>query len=382
MELPVKAVTAGDRIVRSSTFDSIFALPHFATLWGEGMFFYVEIGIPDEGIDTVTPVRVFNGGPNLMAATCPSAPQIISGPSKVSNWKKVINTLFLFLKKKYNCIYISVNQAPHDPQFIRGKLDGCKLTHLYDVVIDLTDDLSTIYCNMEKRHRYTLRKSSGLSDVALLSANWLEKTGLAIEEGTSEQNLLEFNELWRESMRRLYERFSGLRKLLFVDYLPLDDLVAKFKKLHTCDLFRLFTIYDEDGQPGASAIFYTSNNFTRVPMVYWTEIASSDKGNKRGLPTLLVWYAIQWFKEHGLQRFYMGGYYPRDPNIGHNLYKRGFGAQIVSGLSVLWLTQPVTAIYDAISLFTKPLESAYLNPTYIFYWLNSKRHGGLKRPVI
>lgn len=195
MELLAKAVSADDHIIRSSRFDSIFALPHFATLWGEGMFFYVEIGIPDEGINTVTPVRVFHGGPNLMVATCPSPPQIISGPSKVSHWKEVINTLFLFLKENYNCISISVNQAPHDPQFIRGKLDGCKLTHLYDVMIDLTDDLRTIYYNMDKRHRYTLRKSSGRSDVALLSSDWLEKTGLAIEEGRSEADLLEFNGL-------------------------------------------------------------------------------------------------------------------------------------------------------------------------------------------
>lgn len=173
-------------------------------------------------------------------------------------------------------------------------------------------------------------------------------------------------------MRRLYGRFGGLRKLLLVDYLSLDDLVARFKKLHTYDLFKLFTIYDEDGQPGASAMFYTSNNFTRIPMVYWTEIASSDKGNERGLPTLLLWYAIQWFKEHGLQRFYMGGYYPRSPNEGHSLYKRGFGAHIVSGLSVLWLTQPITAIYDVISFFTQPLNLTYLNPTYIAYWLNSR----------
>lgn len=373
MELLAKAVSADNHIIRSSRFDSIFALPQFATLWGEGMFFYVEIGIPEDGINTVTPVRVFNVGPNLMVARCPSTPQIISGPSKVSHWKEVINTLILFLKENYNCISVFINQAPHDPQFIRGKLDGCRLTRRYDVMIDLTDDLRTIYYNMDKRHRYTLRKSSGRSDAALLSADWLEKTGLSIGEVRSEADLLEFNGLWRESMRRLHERLGGLRKLLFVDYLSLDDLVARFKKLHTYGMFKLFTIYDEDGQPAASAMFYTSSNFTRIPMVYWNEIASSDEGNERGLPTLLLWYAIQWFKEHGFQRFYMGGYYPRSPNEGHSLYKRGFGAQIVSGLSVLWLTQPITAIYDVISFFTQPLDLSYLNPTYIAYWSNSKR---------
>jgi hypothetical protein len=316
----------------------------------------VEIRDTNAGIDTVTPVRVSKVTPNLTVALCPSPPQIIDGPSGVSNWKEVLNTLFVFLKENYKCVAVTIYQSPTDLQFVRGKLDGCKLSYNYDAMIDLSNELRTIYYNMDKRHRYTLRKSSGCSDVELSSGNWLEKTGFTLRQGRSEESLQEFNALWRESMWRIYMRMSHLRKLLFVDYLSLNILVTRFRKLYPYGLFKLFTVYDKNYQPGASAIFYTSNNLTTIPTVYWTEIASSEDGNKEGLPTLLLWYSIQWFKKHGFRRYYMGGYYPGDPNTGHALYKRGFGAQTVSGLSLLWLTQPISTIYNIASFFTQPLN--------------------------
>jgi len=360
MELLSRAVSADNRLIGSSRFDSIFALPHFATLWGGKTFFYVEIRDTNAGIDTVTPVKVSKVPPNLTVALCPSPPQIIDGPNGVSNWREVLKALLLFLKESYKCVAVTVNQKPPNPQFVRGKVDGCKLSYGYDVMIELSDELRTIYHNMDKRHRYTLRKSSGRSDVELSSADWLENTGFTIRQGTSEESLQEFNALWRESMCRIYERMSYMGKLFFTDNLSLNTLVTRFRKLYPYGLFKLFTIYNKDYRPGASAIFYTSNNLTAVPMVYWTEIASSEDANKKGLPTLLLWYSIQWFKKHGFRRYYMGGYYPRDPNIGHSLYKRGFGGQTVSGLSLLWLTQPIGTVYNIASSFTQPLTPMHL----------------------
>jgi hypothetical protein len=65
----------------------------------------------------------------------------------------------------------------------------------------------------------------------------------------------------------------------------------------------------------------------------------------------------------------MGGYYPRNPNKGHTLYKRGFGAQTVSGLSLLWLTQPISAIYNVAFFFytaTKSHVFSFLGPNLSF----------------
>lgn len=378
MELLSRAVSANDYLIRSSRFDSIFALPRFATLSGDGLFFYVEIRDTNAGVNTFTPVKVLKVGSNLTVASCPSPPQIIDGPSRISSWKEVLNALLLFLKKNYNCMVVTMEQRPNDPQFIRGKLDGCKLSYHYDVMIDLSKELRTIYYNMDKRHRYTLRESSGCSDVELSSGDWLEKAGPTIRQGRSEESLHEFNALWIESMARIYNRMSQLRKLVFVDSLPLNDLVTKFRKLYPYGLFKLFTVYDEDEKPGASAIFYTSDNFTKIPIAYWTEIASSADGNKKGLPTLLLRYTIQWFKEHEFRRFYMGGYYPSGRNIkpekGHTLYKQGFGAQMVSGLSVLWLSQPISTIYDVASFFTQPID-----PINFALCLKAKLLGSCKR---
>ena len=333
-------------------FKSIFALPKFVELEARGdekTCFYVEIKDTNAGVSTITPVIISKLKLGLKVASCPTPPQLIGDSNKVNNWKEVLNTLIRYLKENYKCITVSINQRPHDPQFVRGNLNGCKLSQNYDIIIDLSSELSTIYYNMDKRHRYTLRKASSCSDDELLSSDWLQKTGFTIRQGRSEKSLHEFRALWVETFKRMYGSFNPLRKLLYRDPLTPNSLITVFNKLHPYKLVKLFTIYDENGQAGASAIFYTSSNFTKMPMVYWSAGASSEEGRRKGLPTLLQWYVIQWFKEHGYQRYYMGGYDVKNPNDGPSLFKRGFGGQIVSGLTVTWLAQPLSTIRDIAS---------------------------------
>lgn len=339
-------------LIRSSRLDSVFALPPFAELWARGdekTCFYVEIKDTNARVSTITPVIISKLKLGLRVASCPTPPQVIDRPNKVNDWEEVLNTLIRHLEENYNCIAVSINQRPHDPQFVRGKIDGCRLSHNYDVVIDLSNELRTIYYNMDKRHRYTMRKSSGCSNDALLFGDWLQKTDFTIRQGRSEKSLHEFRTLWVETLERMSENFNPLRKLLYRDPLTLNSLVAVFNKLHPHGLVKLFTMYDEDGQLGAGAIFYTSNDFTKVPTAYWSAGASSEEGRRKGLPTLLQWYVIQWFKEHGCQRYYMGGYDVKNPNDGPSLFKRGFGGQIVSGLTVSWLPQPLSTMRDIAS---------------------------------
>jgi hypothetical protein len=139
MEFLSRAVSPDDHLIRSSRLDSIFALPHFRTLARDGLFLYVEIGDTNARINTLTPVRVLKVRPNLIVASCPSPPQIIEGPSRINNWKEVLNALLLFLKENYNCVVVTIQQRPHDPQFARGKLDGCRLSYSYDAMIDLSN---------------------------------------------------------------------------------------------------------------------------------------------------------------------------------------------------------------------------------------------------
>ena len=339
-------------LIRSSRLDSVFALPPFAELWARGdekTCFYVETKDTNAGVRTVTPVIISKLKLGFTVASCPTPPQVIDSPNKINDWENVLNTLIRYLKENYNCIAVSMNQRPHDPQFIRGNPDGCKLTYSHDIVIDLAKELSTIYNNMDKRHRYTLRKSSCCSNDELLSGDWLQKTGFTVRQGRSEKSLHEFRALWVETLERMYESFNPLRKLLYRDPLTLNSLIAVFNKLHPHGLVKLFTMYDENGQLGTSAIFYTSNNLTKMPMAYWSAGASSEEGRRKGLPTLLQWYVIQWFKEHGYQRYYMGGYDGKNPNDGPSLFKRGFGGQIVSGLIVTWLPQPLSTMCDIAS---------------------------------
>lgn len=334
---------------RNIKFESIFALPEFVELearGGEKACFYVEIKDANARINCVIPVIISKLKLGLRVASCPVPPQVIGVSDKVNNWKGVLNTLIRYLKEDYKCIAVLMKQRPHDPQFIRGNLNGCRLAYSQDIMIDLSKELRTIYYNVDKRHRYTLRKASGCSDDELLSGDWLQKTGFTIRQGRGEESLHEFRALWVETFKRMYESFNPLRKLLYRDPLTLNSLITVFNKLYPHGLVKLFTIYDEDGKPGASAIFYISNNFTKTPMAYWSAGASSEEGRRKGLPALLQWYVIQWFKEHGYQRYYMGGYDFKNPGDGPSLFKRGFGGRIVSGLTVTWLAQPLSIMRD------------------------------------
>jgi len=346
--------------IRSIRFDSIFAIPYFVELLSKDagkIRFYVEISDVKAGTSTITPIIITKFKPCLRTAFCPSPPQVVNGPNEINKrWKEMLNMLICHIKENHNCIVISLMQRPHDPKFIMGSLHGCKLSRNYDVMFDLSNQLDTVYFSMDKRHRYTLRKASGCSDDELLSDAWLQKTSFMIKQGESQESLREFRALWIKTLKRMYKSFNPWRKLLYRDPLTLNSLIAVFNKLHSHGLVKLFTICDNNGQPGASAIFYASGNFTKVPTVYWSAGASSEEGRMKGLPLLLQWYIIQWFRKHGYQRYYMGGYDAKNPNDGPSLFKKGFGGQIVSGLNITWLAQPLRPIYDLVS-YTARLTS-------------------------
>jgi hypothetical protein len=326
-------------------FDSIFALPPFVELQSEGsgkQFFYVNISNARTGICTTTPVILTRFG-GLRTASCLTPPQIISGPIG-SRWKDIISFLIYGIKTNFGCVAISINQRPHDPRFIQGELRGYKLVRDYDVVIDLSVELKMIYDRMDKRCRYNLRRSSGCFDDDLLSSKWLQRTSYRIGWVADRETLREFRVLWVDTLQRLHENLGLLGRIFYRDPLTFSQLTNAFSKLSQLGLVGLFTIYDENEQPGASVILYTSRCFTRMSMAYWSAGASSEEGRRKGLPTLLQWYIIQWLKEHGYQRYYMGGYDARNPDSGPSLFKKSFGGRIVSGLTATWLARPLSLL--------------------------------------
>jgi hypothetical protein len=252
--------------------------------------------------------------------------------------------LIQYIKKNFGCVAVSINQRPHDPRFLKGVLKGYKLVHNYDVVIDLSVELKMIYDRMDKRCRYNLRRASGCLDDDLLSPKWLQRTSYRIGWVADRETLREFRVLWVDTLKRLYENLGLVGKLFYRDPLTLSQLMRVFSKLSQLGLVGLFTIYDEDEQPGASVILYISGCFTRMPMAYWSAGASSEEGRRKGLPTLLQWYIIQWLKEQGYQRYYMGGYDAGNPDSGPSLFKRSFGGRIVSGLTATWFARPLSLL--------------------------------------
>jgi hypothetical protein len=353
-------------LLRSSRFCSVSALPHFVKFWASGGGkdgFYVETSDDNGEVRTVTPVIVSRGRLRLTLAHCPSVPQIVDGLDVVDDWKGVLDSVILFLRGKCKCVKITVEQRPYDLQFVKGRLNGCNLSYCHDALVDLSNELRAVYYNMDKRHRYTLRKCTGCSDAELSSGDWLKKTDLSIDEGKNEESLQDFRTLLVATRERVYEGFSSVRKFAFTTTYYnslLTTRLAMFKELYPYGLVKLFTLRDKNERPGASVMLVTSNDLTKVPMAYWDVGGSSEDGRKSGLPTLLQWYVIQRLKEHDYKRYYLGGYNAGNPDDALSLFKRGFGGQIVSGLTAVWLTQPVKAMHNIAYLFTQPLDPLYV----------------------
>jgi len=350
-------------LMSSVKFYSLFALPPFLELYAldQGApakkIFYLEIKNLEEEVDALVPVVISRNRLHLSLAFSPSPPQFIEGFDKMDEkWKDMLNSLLNYLRKQYNIIVFSMDQRPHDPRFIKERLAGWNTYYTYDILIDLTNNIEKIYYNMDKRHRYTLRKAIRCSDKELISYCWLKKTGYTVQEGKNIEAIREFRTLWIETFSRMYESFRLSRKLLYKDPLTLEKLYKTVNKLQPYGLVKLFTIYDEIGDPGASAIFFVSGDFLNIPMAFWSAGASSEKGRKKGMPLLLQWYAIRWFKEHGYQRYFLGGYDPANPYNGPSLFKKGFGGLLVSGLIATWYSQPLELIQNFISYMTNPLR--------------------------
>jgi len=365
MRFVFKTLTLNDAfsLLSSVKFRSIFALPPFVELQSLDQkasakkIFYIEIKNLEEGVDALVPMIISRNRLDLNLAFSPSPPQFIEGNDIMNElWKVMLDSLLNYLKKQYNISAFSMCQRPYDPIFIKERLNGWDMQYTYDIVINLSNDIEKIYYNFDKRHRYALRKATGCSDRELITSECLKKTGYIIQEAEDIDAIREFRSLWTMTLNRMYESFSLPRRLFYKDPLTLEKLYKTFNKLKPYGLIKLFTIYDETGNPGASNIYFVSGEFLDIPTALWSAGASTEKGRKKGFPLLLHWYAIRWFKENGYKRYFLGGYDATNPHSGPSLFKKGFGGLLVSGVIASWYSQPFRLIRRVVSYMTNPFK--------------------------
>lgn len=340
MEIPVAKVYSSTKI---KVWESIFALPQFLYLEAQYNFHgvpkYLKLEFDHEEIllpiiiSTVKKSKVHL----FSKVTCPAPPQKVEGSVPFSQRESVIRELANYLRRNYRCKMVLLVQRPSDPQFIGDNINGWMFSKHYDVMVDLSPNLEKIYLKMEKRHRYAIRKIIEGSDFDALSDEWLQKTKFSVKEGKGFEDLLEFRKLWTgETLRKVLDEYGPT----LGDPWPLERIRNTFNLLQPLGLCKMFTMYDESQNAGASMIIYTSRNFTKVPMAFWSIGAASIKGKKKGLALLLQWYVIRWLKNHGYTQYFMGGY--KGIKHGPSLFKKGFG-EIVSGFNIVWFA-PILSI--------------------------------------
>lgn len=327
-------------------FDSIFALPEFLyenALSLGGVPMYLEQETDDDRILWPVIISSFKklGVFFFNRAMCPSPPQTVKGSISLSQARDIFFELANYLRRNYQCKMITLLQSPHDPKFIRDDLNSWEIFRTHDAMIDLSRDLHTIYFGFKKRHRYTLRRAIGGSDSDVLSMGWLDKTDYGVREGNDIPDLLEFRKLWTE----IIQRNSALRRLMYEDPWSLERLKNIFTILRTKGLCKLLTIYDEKDRAGATMMLFMSGNFTKVPMALWAAGASPREGKRKGLPSLLQWYAIRLLKGLGYMKYYMGGIDINNLEGGPTLFKMGFGGETTSGFRATWFAPILSRSY-------------------------------------
>jgi len=168
-----------------------------------------------------------------------------------------------------------------------------------EFVVDLTDDLDSLWTGIKKDQRDRIKR--------------LERRGIALVEGGDLQDLYELKGV-RETAR---DRRSEQGQVLD---LPADD--AFYDRLHRCLM-----------KPGVARLFLARDGTETIAAILFTVFAgkaysmfsgSTKEGYKLGAQSGLFWLAVQTFKSEGLHMLNRGGVpatAEREDDALHGIYR-------------------------------------------------------------
>jgi hypothetical protein len=245
-----------------------------------------------------------------------------------------------YICNTYACKELSIIQYPHDPPLLNG-IPSLEKWHIMDegqdLFLDLSIDLPTLYYSMAKRHRYVLRKITGLNneDVIEIKPEKLTNIGYRLEIGNDIRNLRDFYSLWMITFKKMKKQLSKERIHRVAESFKFENYARSIDILSSKGLCNIFLLYKGD-TPLCGAVLYMSNNFLRVKQSYWSAGASTQVAKKLGAPLLLQWMIIKWLKEKHYMKYFLGGLDPDNPYSGPTLFKMGFGGSIIKGKRAIY----------------------------------------------
>ena len=230
--------------------------------------------------------------------------------------QKMLNEL-LEIGKREKCIFIqiepNVEKVPtHEYKFKNLYLSSHPLFTKYDFILDLTKSEDELIKNMHSKTRYNLRLA--------------QKKGVKVIEDNSDTVFKEYLKLSRETIerQRFYAHSESYHKLMWNTLRPkLNEAIDKNKL--TAHLLKA----TYNGETLVTWIVFVLGN-----TLYYPYGASSDKYREVMASNLMMWEAIRFGKNLGLEKFDMWGALgpnpdSKDPWYGFHKFKQGYGGKLI-----------------------------------------------------
>lgn len=263
-------------------------------------------------------------------------PLIRGGHERSEAWN-ALDQLGEVAARQLHCASTIIHVYPQDHQVL-GPQAGPSTWDLRaggtDLMLPLSEGLQKIYDGLEKRHRYTLRRSAGLEDedIVRFSPKILDKCGGVFRDGIEFPFIDQFYELWMVTVEKMRRQLDALELRGVEEGFRREIYRKSINQLVTRGLARVFLLC-RGGKAIAGAVVHLSSGHTAVNQAYWSAGAATYEAKKEGLPLLLQWLIIGWLSRNEYAEYYLGG--TEDKSSGPTLFKLGFGAIPVSGKLIL-----------------------------------------------
>ncbi len=289
---------------------------------------------------------------------CPTIPIVIKGNSQLSEIYDLIFNLEKHLSKEFRPKIISFYKLPSpDPFNIPGFFSKkWQISPTFSLYLNLNNSLQKIFNELDKRTKYTLRKFTNSSNDELISGEWIKKIPNRIKISTDHKDLPYFYTNWNMIKRKMIR--EGIKPSEFLEKKLLDK---NFSMFSNSDFIKLFLIFDETHDIAASAIVFTIKGVLKNSISYYSAGASSLRGRKLGLPTILQWFIISWLKKNNFDYYDLGGI-SLSPHHGPSLFKKGFGGRLTRG----WILSKQSLFYRCINQIKNFIQTKKAQLSRIF----------------
>jgi hypothetical protein len=348
MELVKPSEITGE--LKDNKLESMFALPVFVKAYAFGETTYVYY-IRSRN-DVLTPVIK---RPIISSANISLSCEFLSPPfhpdysMNRSERGIALCDSVNFMRKNFGCLSVKAVRRPQDPVFLPKCPGSWEFIPKMDFVINLSKPVEEIFRGFHKRHRYSLRKASGLNDSELIMKNWNDRIPHQIQIGCEKRQFSVFSYLWQYTQMKMRGQRGILRSVGARPQLN-DSLTPKrvgllCKEGHAS----LFSLIDSKGNPLSSAIIFLSGERTYQKQAYWSAGATSPLGLTNNAAVLLQWIIINWLKLNEYELYFMGGISYSSSSQGPRLFKEGFQGKLVQGFEMTFMSPLLRSILQ----FTK-----------------------------